>query len=238
MNLSSSHTCHRSIHLFFHVLVTLIITSANSRRISIKWCMWVVEHVWNVMAHAQKPDLVFRRNGRIHLNWRRGQFSRLLAAEVCASAVVMLDTPCSDVEYKSTGYPLHSHVSPSLPLPCVTVCHQVSTELYHESNATYVYNYISWPVKLIRKHSYLNFQQNIQKPPQGSIISRRWYYRVFFTPYHSATLKVISFFGQSQLSQSPADVISVLKKESATSLRSATDRLQNYTVRLQTRPQS
>jgi len=26
-----------------------------------------------------------------------GQFSRLLAAEVCASAVVMLDTPCSEV---------------------------------------------------------------------------------------------------------------------------------------------
>ena len=32
----------------------------------------VVEYVWNVMAHAQKPDLVFRRNGRVHLNWRGG----------------------------------------------------------------------------------------------------------------------------------------------------------------------
>jgi len=30
---------------------------------------------------------------------------------------------------KGTGYPLHSPVSPSLPHPCVTVCHQVSTEL-------------------------------------------------------------------------------------------------------------
>ena len=28
---------------------------------------------------------------------RGRQFSRLLAAEVCASAVVMLDTPCSEV---------------------------------------------------------------------------------------------------------------------------------------------
>jgi len=28
---------------------------------------------------------------------------------------------------KSTGYPLHSPVSPSLPLPCVTVCHHIST---------------------------------------------------------------------------------------------------------------
>jgi len=31
---------------------------------------------------------------------------------------------------KSTGYPLHSLVSPSLPLPCVTVCHHFSTGLY------------------------------------------------------------------------------------------------------------
>jgi len=59
-----------------------------------------------------------------------GQFSRLLAAEMCASAVVMLDTPCSEVECKTTGYPLHSHVSSSLPLPGVTVCHCISTGLY------------------------------------------------------------------------------------------------------------
>jgi hypothetical protein len=86
------------------------------------------------MAHAQKPDLVFPRKGRVHLNRRGGgQFSRLLAAEMCASAVVtvvMLGTPCSEVACKTTGYPLHSHVSPSLPLLCVTLCHQVSTELY------------------------------------------------------------------------------------------------------------
>jgi len=30
---------------------------------------------------------------------------------------------------KSTGYPLHSPVSPSLPLLCVTVCHHISTGL-------------------------------------------------------------------------------------------------------------
>jgi len=38
--------------------------------------------------------------------------------------------PCSDVQCKTTGYPLHSHLSPSLPLPCVTACHQVTTALY------------------------------------------------------------------------------------------------------------
>ena len=31
---------------------------------------------------------------------------------------------------KSTGYPLHSPISPSLPLPCVTACHHNSTGLY------------------------------------------------------------------------------------------------------------
>jgi hypothetical protein len=31
---------------------------------------------------------------------------------------------------KVAGYPLHSPVSPSLPLPCVTVCHHISTGLY------------------------------------------------------------------------------------------------------------
>jgi hypothetical protein len=33
---------------------------------------------------------------------------------------------------KGTGYPLHSPVSPSLPRPCVTVCHHVSTGLDQE----------------------------------------------------------------------------------------------------------
>jgi hypothetical protein len=32
---------------------------------------------------------------------------------------------------KGTGYPLHSSVSPSLPLPCVTVCHHISTGIYN-----------------------------------------------------------------------------------------------------------
>ena len=50
--------------------------------------------------HAQKPDFVFRRNGRVHLNRRWRQFSRLLAAEVCASALLMLDTPCSEVVWE------------------------------------------------------------------------------------------------------------------------------------------
>ena len=52
------------------------------------------------MAHAQKPDFVFPRNGRVHLNRWGLQFSRLLAAEVCASAWVMLDRPRSEVAWE------------------------------------------------------------------------------------------------------------------------------------------
>ena len=72
------------------------------------------------MAHAQKPDFVFRRNGPVHLNRQRRHFSRLLAAEVCASAVAMLDTPCSEVVWRVLAthsicqFLLHfpSHASP------------------------------------------------------------------------------------------------------------------------------
>jgi hypothetical protein len=62
---------------------------------------------------AQKPNFDFRRNGRVYLNRRWRQFSRLLAAEVCASAVVMLDTPCCEVVWRVLAthsirqFPLH-----------------------------------------------------------------------------------------------------------------------------------
>jgi len=45
-----------------------------------------VDCVWNVMAHAQNPVFFFRPNGRVHLNRRGRQFSRLLAGELCTSA--------------------------------------------------------------------------------------------------------------------------------------------------------
>jgi hypothetical protein len=86
---------------------------------------------WNVMAQAQKPHFVFRRNGRVHLNQRGRQFSRLLAAEVCASAVVMLDTPCSEV----AGRVLATHSIRQFPRhspPCVTVFHNILPRVYHK----------------------------------------------------------------------------------------------------------
>ena len=61
----------------------------------------LLEASWNVMAHAQEPDFVFRRKGRVRFIRRERQFGRLLAAEVCASAVVTKDRPCSVVVWRA-----------------------------------------------------------------------------------------------------------------------------------------
>ena len=52
------------------------------------------------MAQAQKQDFFFRRKGRVHWNRRGREFSRLLVAEVCTSALLMLDTPRSEVVWE------------------------------------------------------------------------------------------------------------------------------------------
>jgi len=84
------------------------------------------------MAHAQKPDFVFRRNGRVHLNQQGRQFSRLLAAELCASAVITLDTPCSEAVWRVLAihstrlFPLHF---PTRASPCAITFQLDSTYL-------------------------------------------------------------------------------------------------------------
>ena len=94
---------------------------------------------WNVMGHVQKPDFVFRRNGRVHLNQQGRQFSRLLAAEVCASAAVMLDTPCSEAVWRVLAnhcirqFPLHF---PSCASPYAITFQPESTYLGADFNHT------------------------------------------------------------------------------------------------------
>jgi len=80
----------------------------------------LVEASWNVMAHVQKPDFI-SANRQLHLNWRGRHFSWLLAAEVCASAFTVGSNATHSI----------LPVSPSPPLPCVTVCHHISTGVYH-----------------------------------------------------------------------------------------------------------
>ena len=80
-----------------------------------------VDCVWNVKAHAQKEDFVFRRYGLVHLNRQGRQFRRLLAAEVCASVVVMLGTPCSEVVWRV----LATHSIRQFPLHFPSLRHRV-----------------------------------------------------------------------------------------------------------------
>ena len=101
---------------------------------------------WNVTAHPQKPDFVFRRNGRVHLNRQGRQFSRLLAAKVCALAVVMLDTPCSEVVWRVLAthsirqFPLHFRSRAS---PCaITFQLEPTTQVLHSLNRASIYIYI------------------------------------------------------------------------------------------------
>jgi len=82
------------------------------------------------MAHAQKPDLVFRRWASVQSTTG----SRGVRISGSNAGYTMFRG-----SMKGTGYPLHSPVSPSLlpPPPCFTVCHHVSTGLYQKSRQTF-----------------------------------------------------------------------------------------------------
>jgi len=93
----------------------------------------VVEASRNVMAHAQKPD--FRLSAK-----RTSPFKSARASVQSTTGSRGVRISGNDAGYtmfrgnvKSTGYPLHSPVSPSPPLPCVTVCHYISTGLYRRT---------------------------------------------------------------------------------------------------------
>jgi len=89
------------------------------------------------MAHAQKPNFVFRRNGRVNLNRRGRQFSRLLAADVCASAVVIPDTPRFEVVWRVlTTHSIRQFLLHSPPSPFVTLYHRISAGIYRALNMT------------------------------------------------------------------------------------------------------
>ena len=137
---------------FFHLVSDFEKTSKLQNR-----CM--LEASWNVMAHAQKPHFVFRRNRRVHLNppgkgGRGRQFSRLLAAEVCATAVVMLDTPCSEVVWRVLAthfirqFPFHF---PSRASPC-TMTFQL--ECTYDLCSASTYDFVSHSSQEIYRNIY------------------------------------------------------------------------------------
>ena len=101
-----------------------------------------------MMAHAQKHDFVFRRNGQVHLN-RQGGGRGSVQSTTGSRSVRIIGSNARYIMFRgsveSTGYPLHSPVSPSLPLPCVTVCHHISSGLYNcrETPDTFIMGQIS-----------------------------------------------------------------------------------------------
>ena len=125
---------HPTVMTSHHLITTRLLLEKETKSLRRHhYAIDEVDCVWNVMAHAQKPDFVFRRNGRVHLSRRGRQFSRLLAAEVCASAVVMLDTPCSEVVWRVVAthsirqFLLHF---PSRASPCAITFELDSTLLW------------------------------------------------------------------------------------------------------------
>ena len=113
------------------------------------------------MAQSQKTDFVFRRNGRVHLNRRGHQFSRLLAAKLCASVVVMLDTTCSEVVWRV----LATHSTRQFPFSSSPVRHHVPSHfnwtiplwrtLYTVQNHTYVKYFCSQNLGSPRGYTHL-----------------------------------------------------------------------------------
>jgi len=78
---------------------------------------YAVDWFRNVMAHAQKPHFVFRRNGRVHLNRRGASVQSTTGSRDVSISGSNAGYTMFRGSVKSTGYPLHSPVSPSLPLP-------------------------------------------------------------------------------------------------------------------------
>jgi len=84
------------------------------------------------MARAQKPEFIFRRNGRVHLNRRGASVQSTTGSRGVRISDINAGYTKFRCSLKSTGYPLHSPVSPSLPFPCIIVCYHISTGLQNK----------------------------------------------------------------------------------------------------------
>jgi len=100
----------------------------------VRWLASLATQVATLKCDGTRAETRFRLSakGTSPLNRRGRQFSRLLAAEVCASVVVMLDTPCSEVVWRVLAthsirqFPFHF---PSCASPCA-ITFQLESTLY------------------------------------------------------------------------------------------------------------
>ena len=96
--------------------------------------------------YIYKTYFVSRRNGRVHLN-RRGASVQLSTG---SRGVSISGSNAGYTMFrgsvKGTGYPLHSPVSPSLPLPYVTEYHHVSTGILRFCYLTQAPDGVWWSI--------------------------------------------------------------------------------------------
>jgi hypothetical protein len=109
------------------------------------------------VAHAQKPDFVFRRNGRIHATRRGRQFNLLLTAEVLGSAgsiCTVLERLCSAVLRGMLDTHSIFLLPPSFPLPRVAVCHVILIAFYRRLGQASAYIYmVKGPLENPKPHT-------------------------------------------------------------------------------------
>ena len=98
-----------------------------------------------------RQNFVFRRNGRVHLNRRGASVQSTTGSRGVRISGSNAGYTMFPGSVKSTGYPLHSPVSPSLPFPCVTVCRHISAGLYMALHAFTCTVQPVWPCIAVRK---------------------------------------------------------------------------------------
>ena len=118
-----------------------------------RWCHWIFFHLLNpsgrTMTLGSTRPLTEMSRGQLKCDGTSAETRFRLSAKrtspfKLAGASVQSTTGSRGVRIsgsnagytmfqgseKSTGYPLHSPVSPSLPLPCVTEYHHISNAVY------------------------------------------------------------------------------------------------------------
>jgi len=118
------------------------------------------------MAHAQKPGFVFRRNRRVHLNRRGASVQSITGSRGLRISGSNAGYTMFRGSVKGTGYPLHSPVSPSLPLPCVTraITFQLDSNTVFfffsvcKSEHYHTFKWINQPYAAISRVYYLSFK--------------------------------------------------------------------------------
>ena len=90
----------------------------------------ILETIWKWRGRPGKLDFVFRRNERVHLNRRGASVQSTTGSRGVPISGSNAGYTMFRGTVESTVYPLHSPVSPSLPLPGVTALHHISTGLY------------------------------------------------------------------------------------------------------------